>query len=134
MSTTNAAEEIDSKYFIRTVTYSMLKEQVVLHERGRPQMTTVDEWPQLVFLSADGKHTVADFIAAVSRQYSGGAPKGLPEQTRQVIRDVAAHGYIVLMSKPQKLPYYLSMPIEQQDPVRSKQLMEADGFITKVPK
>ena len=134
MSTANAAEEIDSKYFIRNVTFSMLKEQVVLHERDRPQMTTVDEWPQLVFLSADGEHTVAEFIAQVGRQYSGGAPKGLSEQTRQVIRDLATHGYVAVLSKPKKLPYYLSMPMEQQDPVRSKQLMEADGFITKVLK
>jgi len=55
MSSTFAGD-IDGKYFTRNVRFSMLKEKVVLVERDRPGLATLDEWPQLVFMSADGEH------------------------------------------------------------------------------
>jgi hypothetical protein len=134
MNLAYSADDLDPKYFIRNTTYRMLDKRVVLIERDRPGIVTMDDWPQLIFLSADGEHSVAEFIASLGKQYPKGMPPELPNQTRRLVRELAAAGYISLISKKKKLPYYLSMPMEQQDIERSKALMEADGFIRKPAK
>lgn len=125
------ASDIDALYFIRNTRYVMMKERLVLVERDRAGMVTVDEWPQLVYLSADGEHTVGEFISVLGKQYASGMPQGFEAQTRQVIRDLASRGYIALLPTKKQLPYYLSMPVEQQDKEKAKTLTEADGFIKK---
>lgn len=129
--TAYANDEIDSKYFSRNTCYTMLKDKFVLVERDRPGVVTMDEWPQLVFLGADGEISVGAFIAALGKQYQGGPPPGLAEQTRGLVKDLAARGYIALHERKRKLPYYLSIPVEQQDQERAKAQMEADGFIKR---
>lgn len=124
-----AAADLDAQYFIRNTRYTVLKERLVLIERERAGMVTVDEWPQLVYMSADGQHTVGEFIAALGKHYSTGMPRGFDGQTRRVVHDMVSLGYIALIQAKKSLPYYLSMPIEQQDKERAKVLMEADGFI-----
>lgn len=132
--TASAANEVDSIYFSRNTRYTLLKEKVVLVERDRPGMVTMDEWSQLVFLSANGEHNVDDLISVLGRQYQGGAPLGMAEQTRVLVRDLAQRGHIVLHDQRRKLPYYLAIPVEQQDKERAKTFMEADGFIEKAGK
>ena len=129
-----AADDIDSKYFSRNVRYVMLKDKVALVERDRPDMATIDEWAQLVFLSADGEHKVSELIAALGSHYQGGAPKGLAEQTRALVNDLRGRGYLTLHDQKRKLPYYFAVPVEQQDKERARALMEADGFLKATPK
>lgn len=126
-----ASDEIDSRYFSRNTLYTMLNEKVVLVERDRPGMVTMDEWPQLVFLRADGEHKVADLISDIATQYQGGPPPGLPEQTRRIVLDLVQRGYLVLHKQKRRLPYYLAIPVENQDKRHAKAVMEADGFIKK---
>ncbi len=130
-STSNA---MDSKYFSRNVTFTMLKDKVVLIERNRPATVTMDEWPQLIFLSADGRRTVSEFALEIGRHYKDGMPPGLLEQTRDLMSRLSDRGYIVLHDKARPLPYYLATPIERQDMKRSRKLMEEDGFIDKSSK
>lgn len=128
------ATDIDSKYFIRNTLYSLLKDKVVLIERDRPGVVTMADWPQLVFMSADGEHTVGQLISHLGKQYPNGVPPGLAQQTHQIIEDLSARGYIVLMSEKKKLPYYLATPVEEQDKEQARVQMEADGFIKKTTK
>lgn len=93
-------------------------------------LRAMDEWPQLVFVSADGEHTVGEFVSALGKQYAGGAPAGLANQTKQIVADLSARGYIIVLDAKRRLPYYLSIPVEQQDRDKAKALMEADGFTT----
>jgi hypothetical protein len=121
---------MDSKYFIRNTRYMMMKERLMLKERSRAGLVTMDEWYEVVFLGADGEHTVAEFIKALGNDYPDGVPEGLADQTRQIIGELEARGYIALSDEKKTLPYYLAIPIEQQDRERAKLLMEADGFIS----
>ena len=97
-------------------------------------MVTMDEWPQLIFLSADGKRTVSELTSALGREYKDGIPPGLSDQTRTLVKALADRGYIVLHDRAFPLPYYLATPTEQQDKERAKKLMEEDGFIEKLSK
>lgn len=94
-------------------------------------MVTMDEWPQLIFLSADGKRTVSELTSELGRHYEGGIPSGLSEQTRSLVKALADRGFIMLHDRASSLPYYLAVPIEKQDMERAKKLMEEDGFIEK---
>ena len=128
------AQPLDAQFFARNVTYEMMGDQVVLLGHDGPTMTTVDEWGQLVFLAADGEHTVGELIAHLATKYPGGVPRELPEQVRHVVREMAKTGLLALRSSKAPLAYYFSMPMKQQDVQRSKRLMEADGFIKRAAK
>lgn len=129
-----ASNQIDTKYFSRNVTYTMVQDKVVLIERSRPRTVTMDEWPQLIFLSADGKRKVSELTSELGRHYKDGVPPGLSDQTRSLVMALADRGFIVLHDRAFPLPYYLSTPIEKQDMERAKKLMEEDGFIEKLSK
>lgn len=43
----------------------------------QPRMLTMDPWPQIVFLAADGQKTIAEFIDHLARQYAGTIPETL---------------------------------------------------------
>lgn len=125
---------IDTKYFSRNATFTMLQDKVVLIERSRPGTVTMDEWPQLIFLSADGKRTVSEFTSELGQHYKDGIPPGLLEQTRGLMKALTDRGFILLHDQAMPLPYYLALPIERQDMERAKKLMEEDGFIDKPSK
>jgi hypothetical protein len=94
----------------------------------------MDEWPQVIFLSADGKRTVSELTSELGRHYKDGIPPGLSEQTRSLVRALADRGFIMLHDRAIQLPYYLATPIEKQNMERAKKLMEEDGFIDKPSK
>ena len=123
--------DMDSKYFIRNAQFLLLNERVVIIDSNSPTVVTMDEWPELIFLAADGQHTIAEFIASIGSEYDGGMPEGLPEQIRSIIQDLSEHGYITLLSSKKTLPYYFAIPVEEQDKEKAKALMEADGVIPK---
>jgi len=127
------ASSLDPQFFARNVTYEMVGERVALMGPG-PTVTSVDDWGQLVFLAADGEHTVGELIAQLAGKYPNGIPRELPEQVRHIVREMAKAGFLTLAANRAPLPYYLSMPMQKQDVQRSKRLMEADGFIKRAAK
>lgn len=44
-----------------------------------PRILTLDPWPQLLFLSADGEMTVTDFVIHTANGYTGNIPEQLDE-------------------------------------------------------
>ncbi|MDQ0028174.1 hypothetical protein J2X90_006027 [Variovorax paradoxus] len=130
----DAADPLDLQFFARAVRYEMLNDRVVLVGGDAPTMTTVDDWGQLVFLAADGAHTVGELVMHVRSQYGASAPPQLADQVKHVVREMSKRGFLTLRSAKSSLPYYLSMPVKQQDSERSKKLMEADGFIKPRPR
>jgi hypothetical protein len=133
-SLASGAESLDDQFLARSVTYEMMGDRVVLIGREAPTMTTVDDWGQLVFLAADGEHTVSELIVHLGKQYAGGIPKELPEQVRHIVREMVKSGFLALRPARTPLPYYLSMPMSLQDKQRTKQLMESDGFMRRAAK
>jgi hypothetical protein len=65
-------------YFIRTAQWMTLdKARITVIDPHQPRMLTMDPWPQIVFLEADGQKTVAEFIAYMAGNYSGAIPEEL---------------------------------------------------------
>ena len=73
--------------------------------------------------------TAQQFVEKLKTQYEGGAPVGLEEQTLQLMEKLLAEGLIRLTDQPTQLPYYLSMPVAQQDKERALAEMKKDGYI-----
>ncbi len=118
-----------SKYFARTVLYTRRDGQVLLvdmHDASLSQ--ALEPWLGRVFLLADGSHTVQELIDFVGRQYAGGPPPSLARTLDSVIERLDQSRIIRFSDEPVTLPYYLSLPAEEQDPERSHRLMVEDGF------
>jgi hypothetical protein len=123
------ANDVSGMYLSRNVTFRMMGEKVVLIENRRPGVVTMDEWPQLIFTRANGEVTVGQIIDELRPHFPKGMPQELPIQIKRLVGEMEQAGFISLHSKKRRLPYYLSMPMEQQDLQRSKSEMKADGFI-----
>lgn len=65
-------------YFVRTASwYPMGNGLITVLDPHQPRMLTMDPWPQIVFLEADGQKTVAEFIDHMARKYTGAIPAAL---------------------------------------------------------
>ena len=65
-------------YFVRSAQwFPMDKGLISVLDPHQPRMLTMDPWPQVVFLEADGQRTVAEFIEYMAGKYSGAVPEGL---------------------------------------------------------
>ena len=65
-------------YFIRTATWDFLNaETVYVNDPYGPRVFTMDPWPQLVFLGANGVLTVTEYVHYMADKYSGQIPSGL---------------------------------------------------------
>ncbi len=118
-----------SKYFARTVVYARRGEKVVLvdmHDASASQ--PLEAWLGKVFLLADGSHTIQELIDFVGKRYAGGPPDTLGETIDSVIVRLHEAKSIALSDEPVTLPYYLSMPADDQEADLSHRLMVEDGF------
>ncbi len=122
-------EHMKSSYFVRCARYEMMGEHIVVVDPKSPKVITLDPWLEVIFAAADGQRTAQQFIEKLKTQYAGGAPVGLEEQTLQLMQKLLAEGLIRLTNQPTHLPYYLSMPVAQQDKERALKEMKKDGYI-----
>jgi hypothetical protein len=80
------------KYFYRIAPWDWLTEsEITIIDPNRPRVWTLDEWPQMVFLDANGKLSVSQYIDHIANQYNGKVPKGLDDtiiyQIDQLVED-----------------------------------------------
>jgi Coenzyme PQQ synthesis protein D (PqqD) len=122
-------EHMKDNYFVRCARYEMTGEHVMVVDPKSPRVITLDPWLEVIFAAADGQRTTQQFIEKLKTQYPGGAPAGLEEQTLQLMEKLLAEGLIRLTDQPTQLPYYLSMPVAQQDKERALAEMKKDGYI-----
>ena len=83
------------------------EEQIVLHDAitpHAPRMITMEPWHQLVYLSANGQHTVAALVEKLGAMYEGGAPEGLSDQVIGLVQELEAEMVLEVHDSPQELP------------------------------
>ena len=103
--------------------------KVVLVDMHDASITEVlDPWLGKVLLLADGSHTVQELIHFVGRQYGDPTPHSVPATIDSVIERLHGAKAIALSDEPVTLPYYLSLPADEQDPELANRLMAEDGF------
>jgi hypothetical protein len=62
--------EIKDKYFYRIARWDWLNgDSITIWDPKNPRVITLDKWPQLVFLEADGQKTIHEFIIHIAKQY-----------------------------------------------------------------
>lgn len=117
-------------YIKRTTVYKMDKDVVSLVDvHDNNTVTPLDPWMGVVVSLADGQHTVNQLVDHISSQYPDGAPDKLTETIESVIKRLTETQVIELTPKPSTLPYYLSIPMDDQEPKKATELMVNDGFL-----
>lgn len=101
---------IDTLFMSRTARYRVFETGIVVIDPNSPRVITMDPWPQLIFLSADGAHTVAQFVDHLSAQYEGGAPAGLTNQIHDIVSKLERDGLLHLHAEPMPLPSMFQEP------------------------
>ena len=119
-------------YIKRTTVYKVEEDTISLVDvHDNNTITPLDPWMGLVVSLADGQHTVSELIQHMTGQYPNGAPDNLTDTIESVIKRLADAGAVELSPQPTTLPYYLSMPIDEQDLKLATEVMINDGFLRK---
>ncbi len=122
------------KYFVRTLQWDWLNEKMIhLFDNKSPRVITMDEWPQQIYLDADGQKTIAEYILWMANQFGREqVPNSLDEDMIRMIEDLIEDGEMIrLEDKKSILPYYLDNPKSKQDIDKAYELMVNDGYIKK---
>jgi len=120
------------KYFVRTLQWDWLNETMIhLFDNKSPRMITMDEWPQQIYLDANGQKTIAEYILWMANQFrSGQMPENLDKDMIEMIEGLIEDGEMIkLKDEKTKLPYYLDKPKSKQDIDKAYSLMIQDGYI-----
>ncbi|WP_010518577.1 hypothetical protein [Croceivirga radicis] len=122
------------KYFIRTMQWDWLDDKMIhAIDNKSPRMITMGEWPQQIFLDADGQKTIEEYVIWMANQFSHGkVPENFDESMILTIEDLIADGEMLrLVNEKTKLPYYLEKPKSKQDIDKAHALMVEDGYLKK---
>lgn len=124
--------EIKGLYFVRLARWDWLNQDMIhVVDNNAPRMITMDPWPQLIYLEADGQKTVSEFVYDMASKY--GKKQPIPEQLDstiiQMINSLLDDKLIELSTESRKLPYYIDLPQSKQDLNKANKLMKEDGFI-----
>jgi hypothetical protein len=92
-------------------------------------MITMEPWHEVVFMAADGEHTVDEFVKHMAAQYEGGEPNGLRQQIHSIIRTLIDEGILRIHESLQALPQYFAEEYFAKNAGIRKQQMQADGLI-----
>jgi hypothetical protein len=120
------------KYFVRLLCWDWLDDKMIhLFDNKAPRFITMDEWPQEIFLAADGQKTIEEYIYWMANLYlPNPIPSSLDKDIISVIEGMIKDGdYIGIRDNKTSLPYYLAQPNSALDKEKAMKLMILDGYI-----
>src|SRR5690349_14729376 len=63
-------------YFRRTAAWDIGSDyELIVIDPKQPRLLTLDPWPEMIFMSADGQRTVAEYIQYAADKYDGTVPE-----------------------------------------------------------
>ncbi|MEN8171149.1 MAG: hypothetical protein ABFS08_13080 [Pseudomonadota bacterium] len=117
-------------YFKRNTVYKVEGDTVSLVDvHDNNTITPLDPWMGAVIALADGQHTIRQLMEYMAGQYPNGVPNNLAETIESVITRLTDTDVLELTPQPTTLPYYLSMPMDDQKPKIATEMMINDGFL-----
>ena len=117
-------------YFKRNTVYKVEGDNVsVVSVQEDNALTHLDPWMAKVVSLADGQHTIDQLIQHLTGLYPDGAPDNLVDTIESIITRLTDSEVIELTTRPSLLPYYLRIPMDEQDPKQATKLMIEDRFI-----
>lgn len=101
-------------YFYRVAAWDWLNQkQIVVYDPQGPRVITMDDWPQMIFLEADGQLTVSEYTEHISTLYRS-VPNSIDEtiiyQLNSLI-DLKIIAYSEIVRKPDSK---FDIPLAQQ--------------------
>ncbi len=121
-----------NKYFLRTLRWDWInKKEIHVIDNKSPRVITMGEWPQRIFLDADGQKTVAEYVIWMANQFDNGmVPENFDKSMILTMQDLIEDGQMIeLIDEKTTLAYYLEGPKSNQDSDKAYQLMMKDGYI-----
>lgn len=104
---------LKDKYFYRVASWIVLDTKYIcITDPNSPRVITMDAWPQLVFLEADGLRTVEEFIHWMAKQYSR-VPDKLDETILFEIEQLVSEGLLKISDKSVELDPDFVGPIKR---------------------
>ena len=118
-----------SQYFYRNIVISKQGDKVSIVDINDPDKDalTFEPWLGLVVALADGQHTIEQLMDYLQQQYGNHPPAELERTIESVIERLTEANTIVLTDEPVEMPYYLSLPAEQLNLDKARQMMAEDG-------
>jgi hypothetical protein len=117
------ASGLEDRYFHRTSRYTRVGEILrVLNSEHIPSVIPLTPWEAHIYELASGTLTVGQLVRSTAARYQK-TPQIMPKEI--LIKDRLI---LELSDTPVELPYYLSLPIHQQDEAKARKLMERDNF------
>ena len=91
------------KYFIRNAPWRPLdKDHISIMDPNGSRIFTLDPWPELVFIAADGQKTIEQYIYHMADKYSGQIPEALDKTILDEIQTLLGYNLIKLSEKKQR--------------------------------
>ena len=119
-----------SKYFYRVLIFTKEGETVSVLDRFKEnKKVPLEPWLGVVVSLADGQHTLGELVEYLSGSYMGPPPADLEETIESVVKRLVESEVIKLNDEAVTLPYYLSIPEEEQDVEEARKQMVKDGYI-----
>ena len=93
------------------------------------QTTLLEPWMSLIFLMADGMHTIEELKQHLVKQYRGNVPSDYKRTIESVITRLLESEVIGLSENTMQLPAYITTPFDKQDQKESIKMMLEDGYL-----
>jgi len=119
-----------SKYFCRLLIFTKEGKDVFVLDRFKGnEKVSLEPWLGVVVSLADGQHTLGELVTYLARSYMGAPPPDLESTIESVVDRLVKSEVIKLSDEAVTLPYYLSIPAEEQDAEEARKQMVKDGYI-----
>ena len=125
-------ERLLQRYISRMRRFDLSGKNVVLRESDGPlQVEKLDVWMEIIIIAADGQKRVREILEFIVAEFGGDAPQELEGGMINLIEQLNTLHILETHTKPRELPYYLKLPVSQQNRHRARALMIEDGFIAE---
>lgn len=116
------------RYPRRDGVYSILPDSVIVHDRYRNRVVRLDPLCTEIWLRMDGLTTLRDIATDIAVQRDAPITE-IERSTAAMVGIMNMEGLLYVEFEPNPLPYHLTMPLDDQDPLRAAESMRAAGWI-----
>jgi hypothetical protein len=116
------------RYPRRDGVYSVLPDAVLVHDRHQNRVIHLDPLCTAIWLRIDGLTTLNDIALDIAGQ-TNAAFEDVARSTAAMVGAMSAEGLLYLETAPAPLPYHLTVPLDEQDPMRAAESMRASGWV-----
>ncbi|RZK67693.1 MAG: hypothetical protein EOO85_25225 [Pedobacter sp.] len=108
------------KYFYRVAAWDWLTDKHIhVYDPHNPRLITMDDWPQLIFLDANGKLTVTEYVDYMATCYGSKIPNELDQTIINELTTLLDMKLIKFANTQVKLEAKFETPISAQKDLNS---------------